>query len=62
LAHIAKLLGELQQPHLRADDLLVLGHVGVLIERRGWALRNPNRSAPSLGSRFSYDTVCQIKS
>src|SRR3954451_14723997 len=53
LAPVAKLLGELQKTHLGPDDLLLFGHGRCPMKRRGWALRTPNRSAPSLGSRLS---------
>jgi len=61
LADIAELLGQLQQSHFGANDLLVLGHGRCPFQtpRPGPSL--PDRSAPSLGSRFRYDTVCQIK-
>jgi hypothetical protein len=42
LADVAKLLGQLQKPHLGADDFLFLGQVSVLSKRRGRSLRNPD--------------------
>ena len=51
LANVAELLGKLQQSNLRADDLL-FGR-SRRPNRRGGALRHPDRSAPRLGLRFA---------
>src|SRR3954451_3378669 len=56
LAHVAELLGQLQQAELGADDLLLLGHGRCPLERRGRAATHPDRSAPGLGSRLSLTT------
>src|SRR3954447_26244956 len=47
LAHVAELLGQLQQAELGADDLLLLGHGRCPLERRGWALRTPTAPRPA---------------
>src|SRR5947209_19809249 len=51
LAHVAALLGQLQQAELGADDLLLLGHGRRPLESRGWALRTP--TAPRPASAFA---------
>ena len=47
LADVAELLGELQQAHLGADDLLLVGHGRCPFERRGRALRTPTAPRPA---------------
>jgi hypothetical protein len=56
LADVAKLLGELQQPHLATNDLLVLGHVRCPHRNAEAGRATPTSSAPGLGFRLSYDT------
>jgi hypothetical protein len=65
LAHVAELLGQLQQPDLGPDDLLFLGHGWSPYPRR-WAGRGPSsqqrpRPAHRLQSAKT-NTACQIKS
>src|SRR4029453_9158691 len=48
LAHVAELLGELEQAQLGPDNLLLLGHGSVSpLERRGRALRTPTAPRPA---------------
>src|SRR3989442_10409553 len=46
LAHIAELLGQLQQPQLRPDNLLLLRYVVISVPPRARAV--PVRTAPAL--------------
>src|ERR1700757_2190024 len=50
LANIAELLGKLQQANLGSNDLLLLGHIGVLLKTpgRGAAQPRPLRARPGL--------------
>ena len=57
LAHVPELLRELQQPHLRTNDLLVLGHVDVLQNAEAGRSTTLNRSTPGLGSHLSFATL-----
>ena len=50
-----QLFGKLKQSNLGADDLLFGGHNGVPSNRRGGALRHPDRSASRLGYRCAVD-------
>ena len=62
LADIAELLGQLQQAHFGPDDLLFLGHSGVLSNAEaGRCAPRPLRARPRLSPQLR-DTVCQIKS
>src|ERR1700724_758850 len=63
LAHIAKLLGKLQEPDLGADDLLFGGH-GVLpfAEAGRYATPTAPRPASTTVVRGGQNTTCQIKS
>ena len=62
LAHIAELFGELQEPNLGADDLL-LGRHGVLecAEARRFATPTAPRPASACVSPWGPGHLCQIK-
>ena len=62
LADVAELLGQLQQPHLGANDLLFLGHRRCPLKTPRPGAANPDHPAPGLGFRLGYDAECQIKS
>ena len=63
LRDVAELLGKFEQSHFGADDLLILGHDGVLWKTPWRGLRNPDQLRPRHGSRrASGNTVRQIKS
>src|SRR5207344_1301187 len=47
LADIAELLGQLQQPHFGANDLLLFGHRRCPSKRRGRALCHPTAPRPA---------------
>ena len=56
-----QLFGKLKQSNLGADDLLFGGHNGVLSNRRGGALRHPDRSASRLGYRCAVDQDTTVR-
>jgi hypothetical protein len=60
LADIAELLGQLQQPHLGADDLLVLGHISVLSNTEAGRYETLTTPRPASAPASADDTVCQI--
>src|SRR3712207_8467707 len=65
LADIAELAGQLQQPNLGADDLLLLCHLRGLRPAGGQAAVPARRRGPHPAHRLhpsEADTDCQIKS
>jgi hypothetical protein len=61
LAHIAELLGQLQQPNLRADDLLFGGHGGLQSAEAGrYATPTAPRPASAIVVPWGEDTTVRL--